>query len=164
MGKRQPIGLELDVAKQQQVQVERPWAVPRPGEHAPLLGLDRLAGVEEILRLEGGRDPGCRVQEVGLVENLADGLGLVEGGDRVDPGAVLGEQADGRPQVLLPVADVGAEPQVAGAGLGVQSESSSASAGSSSGVSRVTSTATSSIASGRGGSGLAARTVTVWHA
>ena len=40
-----------------------------------------------------------RVEEVGLVEDLADRLGLVGGGDRLDLDPVLAEQLDRRPQV-----------------------------------------------------------------
>ena len=156
----QALGLELQIAQQEEVDVEGTGAVAWAGEHPAALGLDRFAGVEQGLRLQRGRDPHRGVQEVGLVEDLADGLGLVGRGDRVDLGAVLGQQPDRRPQVLEPVADVRAEPEVADARVGCQAGSSSAGSSSSS-ASRVTSTATSSIASGSGGSGFAARTTMV---
>ena len=113
---RQPLGLELDVAEQQQVDVERPRAVARPAEHPPLLDLDRLADVEQRLGLELGADPRRGVEEVGLVEDLADRLGLVDGGDRLDLDPVLAEQLDRRAQVLLAVADVRAEARGSRAG------------------------------------------------
>src|SRR6201999_1950368 len=58
----------LKVAEQQQVDVERAGAVAGSVEGAPALGLDRLAGVEQLLRLELGRDPQGGGEEVGLVE------------------------------------------------------------------------------------------------
>ena len=93
MRQGQPLGLELEVAEQQQVDVERPRAVARPAEHAPPLDLDRLAEVEQRLGLELGADPDRRVEEVGLVEDLADRLGLVGGGDRLDLHPVLAAAA-----------------------------------------------------------------------
>jgi hypothetical protein len=75
----QALGLELDVAEQQQVEVDRARAVPRRLEVPPQLALDLLADVEQRLGLEFRADPGGGVQEVGLVEDFADGLGLVEG-------------------------------------------------------------------------------------
>ena len=86
----------------------------RPGEHPSLLDLDRLAEVEQRLGLELGADADRRVEEVGLVEDLADRLGLVQRGDRLDLDAVLAQQLDRRAQVGRAVADVRAEPQVAG--------------------------------------------------
>ena len=73
VGQRQPVGLELQVAEQQQVQVERARAMPLPAEHPPLLDLDRLAEIEQVLGLQLGADPDRGVQEVGLVEDLPTG-------------------------------------------------------------------------------------------
>ena len=81
--------LELEVAEQQQVDVERSRAVALAAEHAPLLDLDRLAEVEQLLGLQLGADPDRGVQEVGLVEDLAHRLGLVQRRDRLDLHAVL---------------------------------------------------------------------------
>ena len=78
-----------------------------PAEHPPLLDLDRLAEIEQGLRLQLGADPDCGVQEVGLVEDLADRLRLVGRGDRLDLDAVLAEQRHRAPQVLLAIADLG---------------------------------------------------------
>src|SRR5215210_4812352 len=52
VGERQPVGLELQVSEQQQVDVEGARAVSRAGQHAPPLHLDRLAEVEQLLGLE----------------------------------------------------------------------------------------------------------------
>ena len=89
-----------------------PWRGPSRTPAA--LGLDRLAEVEQLLRLELGADPDGGVEEVGLVEDLADRLGLVGGGDRLDLDPALAQQLDRGPQVAVAVADVRAEPQVAG--------------------------------------------------
>ncbi len=75
---RQPLGLELELAEQQQVDVERARAVARAARPPATLGLDRLAGVEQRLGLERGLDPDCGVEEVGLVEDLAHRLGLIQ--------------------------------------------------------------------------------------
>ena len=117
MGKREPLGLQLEVAEQQQVDVERARAVPLPAEHPPLLDLDRLAQVEQLLGLQLRPDPDRRVQEVRLVEDLADGLRLVQGRDRLHLHPVLAKRRDGRAQVGLAIADVRAEAQVADAAL-----------------------------------------------
>src|ERR671930_1359314 len=72
VGKRQPIGCELEIAQQEQVQVEGTRAMALPAEHPPVFDLDRLAENEQGLRLQLGTDPERGVQEVGLVEDLAD--------------------------------------------------------------------------------------------
>ena len=118
-----------------------------------------MQSVEQRLGLERGPDPHRRVEEVGLVEDLADRLGLVERGDRLDLDAVLAQQLDRRPQVAGAVADVGAEAEVAGRAAQPELVAPSSSS-SSSARSWVTSTATSLTDSGSGGSGFAARTRT----
>ena len=155
MGKPEPLGLELDLAEQEQVDVERARPVAGAAEEPALLDLDRLADVEQLLGLELRPDPHGGVEEVGLLEDLADGLCLIGGGDGLDLDSVLAQRSDGGTQVTLPVAEVRAQAQVAGP----QSDPSPSS--SSSGPtprSWVTSTATSSIATGSGGSGFEART------
>ncbi len=81
---REALVLQLDVAEEQHVHVDRAGAVARAGEDAAQLDLDRLADVEEVERLEVGGDARGGVQEVRLVEDLADRLGLVERRDRLD--------------------------------------------------------------------------------
>jgi hypothetical protein len=152
------IRFQLEIAEEQHVDVERARAVTGTGEHPALLGLDRLAAVQELVGLEVGRDADRGVEEVGLVEDLADRLGLIGRRGGLDADAVLGEEPDRRPQMLRAIPDVRAEPEVSLARRRAQSGSSSPA-----GASRVTSTATSSIASGSGGSGFAARTVTDSH-
>ena len=151
--------LELDVAEQEEVDVQGPRPVPRPAEHAPVLGLDRLAGVEQVQRLEVGGHSHHRVQEVGLVEDLANRLGLVRRRDRQHLDPMLAEKGYGAAQVLLAVADIRTEPEEAGPAL-IPHCSSSSSSSTSKDRSCTTSTATSSKASGSGGSGFDARTRT----
>ena len=54
---RQALGGVLEVSEQQHVDVDRARAVARAAEHPPLLDLDRLADVEQLLGLERGADP-----------------------------------------------------------------------------------------------------------
>lgn len=84
----------------------------RPCEGAAVLDLDRLADVEQRLGLELRPDPGRRVEEVGLVEDLPDRLGLVEGRDGLDGDAVLAEIGDRAAKMILALADVRAEADV----------------------------------------------------
>ena len=48
MWQGQPVGLQLDVAQQQQVQVDWPRRVSGAREVAPQLGLDVLADVQQL--------------------------------------------------------------------------------------------------------------------
>lgn len=152
----QALGLQFDVAEQQQVDVEGAGAVPGGLEAAAALGLDRLAGVEQLFRPKFRTDADDGVEEVGLVEDLPHRLGQVGRGDGLDGDATPAKQLQGSAQVGGRVADVGSEPQVANPGTQLSASASS----SSTARSWVTSTATSWIASGSGGSGLAARTRT----
>ena len=77
MRKREPIGDELDVAEQEQVHVDRPRPVARAAEVTTGLRLDLLAEVEQNLGFAPCPDPNRRVEEVRLVEDLADRLRLV---------------------------------------------------------------------------------------
>jgi hypothetical protein len=118
--------------------------VARAGVVAPQVALDRLADVEQALRVELGVDGDGGVEEVALVADEPLRLGLVDrrgGGDR-DAAAL--ERVARRAQVREPVPYVRAEPEVALYGRSFQ-----------------TSTDTSETGSGIGGSGFAALTVTV---
>lgn len=101
---------ELEVAKEQQVDVKGARAVARAVEGPAALRLDRLAQVEERLRLQARAYADGRVEEVRLVENLADRLGLVERRDRLYLDAVPAKPFDGRAEMDLPGPDVRAEP------------------------------------------------------
>jgi hypothetical protein len=146
--KGQPLGLDLEVAEQQQVEVDGARTVAGPGEGATVLDLDRLAEVEQLPGIERRPDPGGGVEEVGLVEDLADRLGLIQRGDGLDRDPVIGEVSDGAPQMRFAVPDVRAEADVtdplAGARGLAQTPSPSSSGSRSAVPSSVTSTATSS--------------------
>jgi hypothetical protein len=92
VGQGEAVGLELEVAEQQQVDVERARGVAGAVEDPAALDLYSLADVEQLLGLELGPDPGGGVEEVGLVEDLADRLGLVGRGDRLDLDPILAEE------------------------------------------------------------------------
>jgi hypothetical protein len=108
------IGAQLDVAEEEQVDVERARAVAGRIEGAAARYLDLLAEVEQLLGLELGANPDRRVEEVRLVEHLADRLGLIRGGDRLDLYPVLAQHRHRRAQVGLAVSDVRAQAQIAG--------------------------------------------------
>jgi hypothetical protein len=114
MGEREPVGAQLEIAEEEQVEIDRPRPVARAAECPPMLGLDGLAEVEQLLGGERGSDANGGVEEVRLVEDLTDRLGLVERRNRLDDDAVLAEVGDRPPEVGLAVADVRSEPDVAG--------------------------------------------------
>ena len=142
MGEGEALRGQLEVAEQQHVDVDRTWSVARAAKRAAMLGLDRLAGVEELLRLEGGPDPDRGVEEVGLIRDLANRLGFVERGDRLDLYATAFQILDRTAEVGFAIADVRAEAQIADPRCVAQMPSSSSDSRSSE-RSRVTSTAAS---------------------
>ena len=125
----------------------------RPAE----LSLDGLAGVEEVQWIERSPDTRRGVQEVGLIEYLAYGFRYIERRDGLDFDPVLDQELERSRDVLGPVADVRAKAEVSVP----RGQSCSSSSGPESGRSTMTSTATSEIASGNGGSGFDARTRTL---
>lgn len=155
MREREALALELDLTEQEQVQVDRARAMAGPGEGAAVLGLDRLADVEQGLGSERRADARRGVQEVRLVEDLAGRLGLVYGGAGLDL-RLVGREVRERPaQMPLALAEVGPEADVAGSlrppvGVGREAQTPPASSSSSSSWSpaalrsSVTSTAASS--------------------
>ena len=106
---------QLDVAEQQHVDVDRARPVARPARRAAELALDGLARVQQRLGLEVGLDAQARVEEVRLVEDLADRIGVVRRRAREHADAVRGQRADRRLQVRAAVADVRAEAEVSDA-------------------------------------------------
>jgi hypothetical protein len=64
-----------------------------------VLHLDRLADVEELLGAERGDNPGHRVEEVRLVEDLTDRFGLIQGGDGLDGDVVRRQVGEGAGQM-----------------------------------------------------------------
>jgi hypothetical protein len=113
MRERQPFAAQLDLAEQEQVEVDRPRAVAGTGEGAPVFDLDRLADVEQPLGAERGSHPGGGVEEVRLVEDLSHRLRFIEGGDRLDPNPLSAEVLERATEVSLAIPDVRAEPDVA---------------------------------------------------
>ena len=135
MGKGEAVGAHLEVTKEQQIDVDRPGAMARPAQGAPVLRLDRLGDIQQLLRFERGPDSNRTVQKVGLIQDLANRLGLVQRGDRADLDAMAAQVLDRPAQVRLPIAEIRAETEIADA----QTPSSSSDSRSSV-RSRVTST------------------------
>src|SRR4051794_32993779 len=75
------------------------------------LCLDRLAEIEELLRLQGGPDSHRPVQEVGLVRDLPHRLRLIERRDGIYFDTSGPKRVDGAADLRLAVADVRAETQ-----------------------------------------------------
>jgi hypothetical protein len=99
MGQRQALGGKLEIAEQEQVDVEWAWAMARSVEGAAAGDLDLLAEIEQRFGLEIGADADRRVEEVGLIEHLSNRLGLVGRRDRLDLDPALAQHLDRRPQV-----------------------------------------------------------------
>lgn len=132
---------ELEVAEQQQVDVDWARAVAYAAGLAPEVALQALEEIEQGERLERCLDAQAGIQEGRLVEDLANGIGVVHRGGAQHAHAGARQRVDGGLQMAATVADVGAEAEQAY-----------------SAISRQTSTETSSTGSGIGGSGLVALT------
>ena len=115
MRQRQPLAAHLDVAQQQQVDVDRTRAVARAAGLAAPLRLNRLADVEQRLGLEVGPDPNGAIQEVGLVEDLPYRRRLIQRRRRFDGDAMNAQPLDRPAEVFLAIADVGAEAEISDA-------------------------------------------------
>ena len=74
MGQGEAVSAQFQVAEEQEVDVEGPGAVAGGFEAAAAGGLYSLAGVEEGFGLQVGADADGGVEEIGLIEDLADGL------------------------------------------------------------------------------------------
>jgi hypothetical protein len=126
--------------------------VTRAAGRSADLSLDLLARDQQIGRVVVGLDLDAGVEELGLVDDQPDRLGVVDRRCPDDGNAVSRERVDGGLQVVATVPDIGAEaevPAVAGGWVGGNNYAS-----------RQTSTATSPTGSAIGGSGLAAFTQT----
>ncbi len=113
MRQGQAFGPQLQVPEQQQIEIDRPGPLTRATEDTPVLDLDGLGDIEELLGAERSPDAGDGVEEVGLVEDLSDRLCLVEGGDRLDLDVVGAELGNRPADVRLAIPEVRAEPDVA---------------------------------------------------
>jgi hypothetical protein len=114
VGQGETLAGKLEVAEQEQVDVERARAVAGGVEDPAALSLDLLAKVEQRFGLQLGSNPDRGIEEVGLVEHLSHRLGLIGGGDGLHIHPAFAEQFDRCPQVGLAVADIGAEAEVTG--------------------------------------------------
>ena len=112
MRNRQPWLVDRHALHEQQIEVDRPWPVPRPVARPAELALDVEQHDEELFRSERGLDRDRGVEEPRLVE-VADGIGLAEqrDGDDVDP-LLLAEQLYRARERGAPVAEVRSEPHV----------------------------------------------------
>jgi hypothetical protein len=113
MRESQPIRSDLDVPEQEQIEIDRARPMARSTERAPVLGLDRLAEVEELIGLERSPYPYGGIEKVGLVEELAHRLGLIQRGNRLDVHPAFPQILDRAAQVGFAIADVRSEPDVA---------------------------------------------------
>src|SRR5262245_44249737 len=96
------------VAVQEQVEVDRPRAVPLTPHAAEAL-LDGEQPFQQLSRSQLGLDPECAVQERPLLHG-PDRLGLPDLGHRDDVQSLLGrEQLDGAHEVVLTLPEVGAD-------------------------------------------------------
>jgi hypothetical protein len=149
----QPLAAELEIAEQEQIEVDRPGAVPRAGERAAVPGLYPLADVEKLVWLERRTDPCGGIEEVGLVEEFSNGLGLVQRRDRLDLNSVVAQVPERLRDVSLAIAEVRPEPDVADARAGprvAQTPSTSSPPSSSEPRSAARSRVTSTTASSTG--------------
>src|SRR3954454_11150806 len=106
-------GAHLEVAQEEQVDVDRPRAVTGSSGGTAVLRLDGLAEIEKRLGTEGGADPNGAVQEVGLIEHLPHRLGLIERGDRRHLDPSVSQVVDRPAEVGFAVAEVRAEAEIA---------------------------------------------------
>src|SRR5689334_3622432 len=114
MGDAQARFLDSLVAEDEQVEVERPWALRRhPLAHAAEAALELQQPVEQLAGREGRLDRRRTVQEEWLVDDRTDRVGLPKARDRDDVDVRVGrERCDRRTHRPLAVAEVGAEPDV----------------------------------------------------
>jgi hypothetical protein len=113
VGKREPLGAELEVAEQQHVHVDRTRPVANASGGAAELALDGLALVEQLLRAKRRAHAQAGVQEVRLVFDLALRRRLVHGRGRQHLHPAPAERITRGAQVRQPVSLVGAQPEVA---------------------------------------------------
>jgi hypothetical protein len=94
----------LEVAEQENVDVDRARAVSGAGLGPAELALDCLASIEQPLGVQRRLDPQARVEEVRLVGYLTLRRGLVDGGRCDGFDAALGERRPRRPEVAQAIA------------------------------------------------------------
>src|SRR5262245_3982983 len=100
--------VEVQVVVQEEVEVDRPRP-PALRANTPEALLDPEQALEQVPRGEVCLDPDGAVQERALLHR-PHGLGLTDLGDAGDVDPVLGgQQLDGAAQILLTVAEIGAD-------------------------------------------------------
>jgi Subtilase family len=100
------------VTVEQEIEIDRPGAVPGAVTHASELALDLEHPIEELTRCELGPEGRRRVEEAGLVL-VADGIGLPEGRNGEDFDLGIGvEPLHGSPDRPFPVSEVCAQTDV----------------------------------------------------
>src|SRR5579875_2373608 len=139
----EPLRFVLAVVQQQDVDVDHARAVAGAAGGPADLSLDRLAGVEQFQRSVSGLDLEAGVEELRLIEDQADRLGVVGGGGAQDTHPMSRKRVHRRLQVRTPVTEVRSDAEKPPAH-----------------ASRHTSTETSPTVRAIGGSGLAALTQT----
>jgi hypothetical protein len=107
VGNRQPRLVDLLVAEEQQIEVDRPRPVPRPlATNAPESRFDRQEAVEQRTRLKVGLDGGGTVQEGRLVL-VPDGLRLAQRRDCDDVDSRLAaQQIEGGGDARIALAEI----------------------------------------------------------
>src|SRR5437016_5848253 len=94
------------VPVQQEVEVERPRAAGKPLAAAPELALDAQEQLQERARRQGRLHRSRAVEEAGLINDRADGVGFAERRDGDDLDSRLGcEALDRCTERSLPVAE-----------------------------------------------------------
>ena len=156
MGQREPLRNELHVAEQQHIDVDHPRPMAHPAGRPADETFNLLARVEQLERLKSRLDPHARVEELGLVKDEPDRLGVVHGRGGEHLHSMRRQLTDRCGQVLQALADVRAESEIP---LTLTRRHATARAQASD--SRHTSTDTSLTLNGSGGSGLAALTHTI---
>jgi hypothetical protein len=103
---REPRLVDHLVSVEEEIEVDRPRAVSRPGPLAPEPALDGEKASQELERSVDRLDRTGRVQEARLVD-VADWIGLAECRHGDDPDArLVSEEPDGLPQVLLSISEI----------------------------------------------------------
>lgn len=106
VGQDEALTREFEIAEQEQIDVERTGTVAGGLERPTPLGLRGLADFKQRLGVKCGSNSDYRVEEIGLIEQLANRRRLIGRGDRVDHDAALAEQLDRGAQVCGALADV----------------------------------------------------------
>jgi hypothetical protein len=106
--------LVLEVVHQEDVHVDRAGAVAWTDRLAPQRTLHLLAHVEQLLRAQLGPHLHTGIEEVRLVEDLPDRIGVISGGGRHRAHPSRCQFANRGLQSRPPVPDVGPQAEISG--------------------------------------------------